>query len=67
MVEHKVAYIRKDLVIADLSVPVGDIYYSDKEPLPYRWIAENDFEVFLNNIWQSADSIDWDFGYFKDE
>lgn len=56
------AYVRKDLIARKLSVPVGGEYFSKRKRLKYRW-KNNDsiFQVFLNNRWQTAESIDWDF------
>lgn len=58
------AYIRKDLFSRKYSVPVGNGYYSEAKPLPYRWgegDGDKDFQVFLGNEWQTAESINWDF------
>lgn len=60
------ASIRQDLLSKNLSVPVGEGYYGDKEPLPYRWINETrdyegELQVYYNNEWQEAMSVDFDF------
>lgn len=54
--------IRKDLIDADLSVPIGDTYLHTSEPIPYRWLSDEDgFQVLHNNKWHDAYSIDFDF------
>lgn len=54
------AFIRNDLLKSKLAVPVGNFYYFSAKPLLYRW--KNDlFQVFLDNKWLNAESIDWDF------
>ena len=54
--------IRQDLLNKELSVPIGEIYYSEPTPLPYRWLEDNKgFQVKHNNEWLDAESIDWDF------
>lgn len=60
MIKNK-AYIRKDLLEMGLGVPVGNTYYWEDAPLEYRWVNENHFEVFYNNEWQEAESMDWEF------
>lgn len=56
----KFAKVRADLLKSKESVPVGDHYYNESEPLPYRWI-EGSFYIFHNEGWHPAYSIDWDF------
>ncbi len=61
MVEKtKFARIREDIWLKNLSVPVGDGYYSSRVKLPYRWNKE-EFQVFYKGVWCSAESIDWEF------
>lgn len=67
MVNNKFAHIRKDLIKAGLSVPVGDLYYSSEESLIYRWKNDYIFEVFFNKKWQIAESIDWEFDNLHQE
>jgi hypothetical protein len=56
--------IRKDILEEELGVPVGDIFYYDSAPIPSRWInegqANEEFQVFFNNEWLEAYSIDFD-------
>ncbi|MFN5252152.1 MAG: hypothetical protein ACK5DE_14025 [Bacteroidota bacterium] len=54
------AKIRKDLLDEKVSVPVGDIFYGDASYLPAKWAGET-FQVYLNNKWLNAESIDWEF------
>jgi hypothetical protein len=56
----KRAKIRTDLIEQKLSVPVGNKYYGSDKSIPYRWIGEQ-FQVKLNDKWQNAESIDFDF------
>ena len=58
---NRLAFIRKDLLERNLSVPCGDDYYSSENPLFYRWINGDNFEVWLSGEWKPAFSIDWDF------
>lgn len=60
MEKEKLAYVRKELIDDDLGVPVGDYMYSEKAPLPYRWV-DNDFQVLYLGKWRDANSIDWNF------
>lgn len=56
--------VRKDLLKKGLCVPIGDTaYYCGKEHLEYRYIGEDDeiFEVFFEEKWQEAESMDFDF------
>jgi hypothetical protein len=55
--------VRKDLLEKELGVPVGDVYYSEAESLPYRWSGEEEdkFEVLYEGKWQEAYSIDFEF------
>ena len=57
--------IRKDLQEQELGVPVGDTYFFGKEQLNSRWINEDEenetFQVFYENKWLDAFSIDWDY------
>ncbi len=59
--EQKLAWLRTDLLEKRLGVPVGEVYYGSKEPLPYRWVNEETFEVCYCGEWLEAQSIDWDF------
>jgi hypothetical protein len=68
--QYPLAVVRADILEDELSVPVGSGHYDSPEPLPYRWFdpeddvtiePDNDFEVYLNGKWQSAESIDFDF------
>ena len=56
---HKTASVRADLLDNKLQVPIGNSFYGDKAPLPYRWKGEI-FQIKYKNIWQEAYSIDWD-------
>jgi hypothetical protein len=56
----KLAYLRDDLIDSGLSVPVGNTFYGDKTPLHYK-IDREGFRVKLNNKWQEAESIDWNY------
>lgn len=63
------AIIRKDLFIEGIGVPVGDTYYFGEQALDFRWLNEqfdrvdneDKFQVFFNENWRDALSIDWDF------
>ena len=61
--DYKLAAVRPSLIKRDLAVPVGNDYYLGEEPLPYRYTGEDgeDFQVYLNGKWQSAESIDFNF------
>lgn len=59
-IEYSLAVVRKDLLEEKLGVPVGEGYYYAADPLPYRWINE-EFQVYYNGKWESAESIDFDF------
>lgn len=52
--------IRPDLLKNGLGVPVGDVYYFDSDPIPYRWIGEI-FQVLILGVWLTACSIDFEF------
>ena len=54
------AKVRRDLISEGLSVPVGCMFYGGTDYLPARWIDDT-FQVFLNNEWLIACSMDWDF------
>lgn len=56
----KMASVRGDLLEYGVKVPVGEGFYGDKFPLPYRWRGNN-FQVKYKNVWEKAYSIDWDF------
>jgi hypothetical protein len=58
---YPLAWIRPDIMNKRLAVPVGQVYYSNKQPLPYRWFNEETFEVCYCGEWVEAQSIDWDF------
>ena len=61
---YPTARLRSDLIKKNLSAPVGDGFYSESLPLAYKWVTIDDEEVFhvkLNNRWQKAESIDFDF------
>lgn len=54
--------VRPDILENGLSVPVGNYYYSGRDKLPYRWSYNDElFEVYVNNEWQQAYSIDFKF------
>ncbi len=56
------AWIRPDIIEKNLAVPVGSGYYGGKDPLPYRWLGNDEvFEVLYGGVWVEAQSIDWDF------
>jgi len=52
--------VRQDLLNDQVAVPVGKNYYSSPEPLPYRW-KDEEFQVYLNNNWHYAESIDFEY------
>lgn len=52
--------IRHDLISSGFGVPVGEIYYFDSDPIPYRWI-KNNFQVLIMGKWLDAYSIDFEF------
>ena len=54
--------IRRDLLQAGLSVPVGGgRYTSQKRNFEYRWVGDDKFQIKHNGKWVSASSIDFDF------
>ncbi len=53
--------VRKDILKKKLSVPIGNEYYGEAEPLEYRWVNDVEFEVWYKDKWQSALSIDFDY------
>lgn len=57
--------VRPDLY--QYKIPVGDNKYIDpdrkRKRFKYRWQTENDFEIFFNGKWESAQSIDFNFPY----
>jgi hypothetical protein len=58
--------VRPDLVAKNLRVPIGDGYplnaSNEKRPILYRWLKDDEgFQVFVNEKWQDAESIDFDF------
>ena len=65
----ELAWIRPDLLEQKLAVPIGEVYYGSKEPLPCRWVDENNnvhadgdvFQVCYCGEWLSAQSVDWNF------
>lgn len=57
----KLAKIRADLLKSGTAVPIGDCFYKDAAPLPYRWVNEDQFQVKLNGYWKEAESIDFEF------
>jgi len=58
----KLAWVTADILANRLAVPIGDSkFYGLKEPLPYRWVDDETFQVFYSGEWQEAQSIDWDF------
>jgi len=69
----KTCRIREDLLNEELGVPVGEGFYRDSAPIPYRWAKEEwekeeeaEFEVFHEGVWQSAESADFEFGEVHD-
>lgn len=55
--------IRKDLIMEELSVPVGDDYLFTLEGVKCKWLDEDDDESFVvlyNGKWQAAYSIDFE-------
>lgn len=53
---------RIDLRERDLSVSIGNnSVWGIEKPILYRWVNEDEFEVFYKNKWQTSDSIDYDF------
>ncbi len=56
------AWVRPDILRCGMAVPVGNDYYSGKQPLPYRWLDDDEaFEIFYDGAWVEAQSIDWEF------
>ncbi len=56
------AWVRVDLIEKNLAVPVGSDYYGGKEPLPFRWLDDDEgFQILYMGAWVDAQSIDWDF------
>lgn len=57
--------VRPDLIAKNERVPIGGGYplnaTNEKRPIPYRWINDENFQVFVNNCWQDAESIDFNF------
>lgn len=59
---RKYVQVRKDLIKKGLSVPVGDTHYFGSEKLNYRWIDDDILQIFYEDTWMEAESIDWIFG-----
>jgi hypothetical protein len=57
---RKLVVVRKDLLEQGISVPVGNDYYGEKEPLEYKWRLD-EFYVFYKGFWEEASSIDFEF------
>ena len=53
--------IRKDLLEKELSIPVGESFVGTKERFEYRWVDDEQFQIFYEGIWQDAESIDFEF------
>lgn len=60
MTKEKLCQIRTDLRNDNILVLVGDFLISNGT-YPYRWVNDEDFEVFVDGQWRSADSIDFEF------
>lgn len=56
----KFAIIRKDILDKGESVPIGNEYYGQREPLEYRYKGEI-FQVRHLKKWKEAQSIDFEF------
>lgn len=59
------AWVRQDLLAEGLSAPVGETSYSSAESLMYKLDDEGleteQMYVYLDDKWQSTNSIDWQF------
>lgn len=59
------AIVRADLRKQKQEVPIGNLYFGGKTPLPCRWKNQDEeneqFEVFFKGRWRKAMSIDFDF------
>lgn len=57
------AVVRADLRKQRQRVPIGNLYFGGKTPLPCRWRNDDDehFEVYFKGRWRTAMSIDFDF------
>lgn len=58
--KQKTCKVRADILNQNLAVPIGNVYYGESKPLPYRW-RKDVFQVFYNNKWEFAKSVDFDF------
>ena len=53
--------MRPDLINDGLSVPLGDTFYGGTDRFKYRWVDDDNFEVFYMGEWVEACSIDFEF------
>lgn len=58
---NQLVQLRNDLLNKNIKVPVGNVYFFGNEKLYYRWLNEENFQVFCYDKWLDASSIDWDF------
>jgi hypothetical protein len=59
-IKHR-AFVRKDLLKAELSVPIGDEYYLGNKLFRYKYNKKDEFFVFYHGGWKLAQSIDFEF------
>lgn len=57
--------VRHELVNKNLRIRIGGTLLSvfqERRPFPYRWLADDiGFQIRVNNRWEDAESIDFDF------
>jgi hypothetical protein len=59
-IKHR-AFVRKDLLEAELSVSIGDEYYLGNKLFRYKYNKKDEFFVYYNGGWKLAQSIDFEF------
>ncbi len=59
--EHTdIAWVKPDIIEKSHAVSVGLDYYGSCQPLPYRCLSENQFQVLHGGVWVDASRRDWD-------
>lgn len=61
------AVVRKDILEAELSIPIGDEYYFGNKIFRYKYNKKDEFFVYYKGGWKSAYSTDFDFITLKNK
>jgi hypothetical protein len=61
------AVLRKDILEAELSIPIGGEYYFGNKIFRYKYNKKDEFFVYYKGGWKEADSIDFDFITLKNK